>query len=91
MLIWHKILFLHSSLKGSENPYCISVDQSPMKEESRLRSASQPQDDGCDHQAKVKADQSQANIRGLVKQRPQLPFKRIVSLESPDCRGLEKK
>lgn len=61
MLIWHKILFLHSSLKGSENPYCISVDQSPMKEESRLRSASEPQDDGCDHQDKVKVDQSQTS------------------------------
>lgn len=42
MLIQHKIPFLHSSLKGSRNLYWVSDDQSPVQEESRLRSISQP-------------------------------------------------
>lgn len=50
-----------------------------------------PWSDGCDHQAEVKADENWTETMGFGQEAVTgYLFKRVVSLEKPDCKGLRK-
>lgn len=90
--MWYKSIFLNFLLKWWKNLCWISDNQSStMYEEAKWRSTPLPWNDGCNHQAEVKEGENWIETMGFGQEVVTgYLFKRVVSLEKPDCRGLRK-
>ena len=88
----HPYIILNFLLKWWENLCWMSDDRSSaLHEEVKLRSTSLPWNDGCSRQAEVTGNENWTETMGFGQQAVTgYLFKRVFSLEQPNCGGLRK-